>query len=398
MIYRTPFSWLCGKIFFFSTPLEQKTKIYFRKSIKVMNIRTLDEYYSKALGIFNPYQALPHRIDKTLPHFDKHAYKMFPKYQFVYDKLFVAKSQGMKCGRLKDLLGRNDIEYPIFVKPRYGHKTASSKNCFKIKSFDELEPLLHMKEMMWSEFVNATEGMTDMFLVNGEIVYHLSYKYSEKQYGFADVWKYISPETRPPEPVVAWAKQHMTGFTGPLNLQYRADKIIEVGLRFARSGVYIESAGNKLIVDSINHAWLNKQWDHKNDEGLGFAPFYSFKSWSPIPLLYIAPQYAVDAVMKYHGCGIFYEYYFEPTGKDGLVFFQFMHTDFKAGMKAKKAMEQMVVGLNFILLALLVVSVYKLYWRQPMWIIATCLFLSTGLLNSIDVLYHQIKNQLQFLA
>jgi len=60
-------------------------------------------------------------------------------------------------------------------------------------------------------------------------------------------------------------------------------------------------------------------------------------------------------------------------------------------------MEQMVVGMNFILLALLVVSVYKLYVKEPMWLIVTCVLLFTGLLNSIDVLYHQIKNQMQFL-
>ena len=33
----------------------------------------------------------------------------------------------------------------------------------------------------------------------------------------------------------------------------------------------------------------------------------------------------------------FYEYYFEPAGKNGMVAFQFMHEDYKLGMKAKKS-------------------------------------------------------------
>ena len=361
-----------------------------------MNIRTLDEYYSNALGIFNPYKALPFRIDQTLPRFDITAYKKFPKYNFVYDKLFIARSQGMKCGRLKDLIGKRDVQFPIFVKPRYGHKTASSKNCYKVKSTAELEPLLYIPEMMWSEFVDATEGMTDMVLVNGEIVYQLSYKYSEKQYGFADVWKFISPDNQPPESVVAWARKHMVGFTGPLNLQYRADKIIEVGLRFARSGIYIESTKNKALIDSINYMWKEKQWEHKNDEALKFTPFYSFKAWSPTPLLYIAPQYAVDAVMKSHGCGIFYEYYFEPTGS-GLVFFQFMHENFEDGMRAKHAIEEIVVGMHMIVILLVVAGIVKLIKeREPRLFIGAMVLWSTSLFNSIDVLFHQIKNQRQF--
>lgn len=363
-----------------------------------MNIRTLDEHYSNALGIFNPYKVLPFQIDKTLPRFDSTAYKKFPKHNFVYDKLFIARSQGMQCGRLKDLMGKQDVLFPIFAKPRYGHKTASSKNCFKIKSMADLVPLYEIPNMMWSEFVDATEGMTDMVLVNGTIVYQLSYKYSEKQYGFADVWKYISPDTQPPESVVEWCRKHMAGFTGPLNVQYRADKIIEIGLRFARSGIYLESTKNQALIDSINHMWREKQWDYKKDEALSFAPFYSFKAWSPMPLLYIAPQYAADAVMKVYGCGVFYEYYFEPTGKDGVVFFQFMHDDFETGMRAKKAMEEMVVGMNLIVLLLLLAGCLKLFKdRDPYMLLGAFLLLITSLLNSIDVLYHQIKNQRQFL-
>ena len=146
-------------------------------------IKKYDKSYSKLLRIFNPYETFPYKIHPKLPKFDITAYNLNPRHQFVYDKLFVADSQGMICGELKNA---KDAEYPIFIKPRYGHKTSSSKNCYKIKSYEELKPFLSKKEMMWSEFVNSKESMTDFVLINGEIVYQITYVYSEKQNGFAD--------------------------------------------------------------------------------------------------------------------------------------------------------------------------------------------------------------------
>jgi len=303
----------------------------------------------------------------------------------------------MKCGTLNSLRNK-DIEFPIFIKPRYGHKSASSKNCYKIKSYEELEKQFHKPEMMWSEFVNATEGMTDFILVNGTIVYQLSYKYSEKQHGFADDWKFISPELNPPQEIVDWVTRTMTGYTGPLNVQYRDVKIIEVGLRFARSGMYIESAGSKTLVDTINHMWKTKTWNYANDDKLGFKPFYSFKSWSPMPIIYLLPQHVVDWIVRSHDCMTFYEYYFEPTGKSSLIFFQLLHHDFDKGMKAKKLLEKVLVTMNVLIAVLflngIILATKKIYWVL---ILSIILFLTT-MDNSLDVIVHQIKNQRQFFS
>jgi len=364
-----------------------------------MNLQTLDDMYSKALGIFNPYKALKYRITNDLPRFDAQAYRMNPQYQFVYDKLFIAESQGMACGTLDSLKGKTDLKYPIFIKPRYGHKSASSKNCYKIKSYGELEKQFHKPEMMWSEFVDATEGMTDFILVNGAIVYQLTYKYSEKQHGFADVWKFISPDLTPPRQIVDWVTRHMTGYTGPVNVQYRDTKIIEVGLRFARSGMYIESAGNKVLIDTINDMWKTKTWNHTRDDKLGFKPFYSFKSWSPIPIFYLLPQHVIDWVVRSHKCMTFYEYYFEPTGKSSLIFFQLLHHDFETGMRTKKLLETFLVSMNVIIALLLIAGVALALTTRKAWllVLAIILFLTT-MDNSLDVIVHQVRNQKQFLG
>jgi len=361
-----------------------------------MNLRSLDSAYCKALGIFNPYDALEYRITNDLPRFDAQAYRLNKEYRFVYDKLFIAQSQGMRCGTLESL--RTDTpDFPIFIKPRYGHKTASSKYCYKIASRAELEPHFSKPDMMWSEFVNATEGMTDFVLVDGEIVYQLSYKYSEKQLGFADVWKLISSDLQPPSEIVDWVGKHMQGYTGPLNVQYRDVKIIEVGMRFARSGMYIESAQNHDLVDAINRMWETKSWDHRADNKLRITPFYSFKCWSPCPVFYLLPQHAVDWIMHKHKCMTFYEYYFEPTGKSSLVFFQFLHRDFEKGMQAKRELERWLIVMNAVMAILLLFGVLMVVWKKTFtWLVVALLLYLTTLINSVDVIVHQIKNQRQF--
>jgi hypothetical protein len=322
----------------------------------IKSIKKYDKQYTSLLGIFNPYDTFPYKIHSDLPKFDIVAYNKNPKFRFVYDKLFIATSQSMAAGVLTET---ETAQYPIFIKPRYGHKTSSSKDCYKISSPEELKPFLTKPDMMWSEFVDAKESMTDFFLINGEIVYQLTYIYSEKQHGFADEWKFISPDNEPPEEIVEWVKRYMAGYTGPVNVQYRSTKIIEVGLRFARSGMYLESTHNKHLIFTINRAWETGVWVHKNEDDLRFTPFYSFKCWSPFPVICLIPQHLIDIIMIYNKSQPFYEYYFEPTGKSSVIFFQFLHEDFKKGMQTKKFLEWCMMVLSFIILICLTISIYS---------------------------------------
>ena len=339
---------------------------------------------------------------KSMPEFDIQAYEAFPNHQFVYDKLFIAKSQNMQGGELSELEDNSaDVTYPIFIKPRYGHKSASSKNCYKINRYSDLTPHFPKPEMMWSEFVDSTESMTDFIIVNGKIVYQLTYLYSEKQHGFSDAWKYIASENAPPSAIIEWVNKNMTGYTGPLNVQYRSDKIIEVGMRFARGGIYLESTDNGSLIDNINHFWKTKTWNYKTEEQLGFKPYYSFKCWSPFPIVYLIPQHLLDIVMKTTGCKRFYEYYFEPTGTGNLVFFQFLHEDFVKGMLVKRTIEALMIFFHIVLLLLFVSAIALILNDYPLGrtllLIFVLIFLTT-FDNSLNILHNQIANQKQFVS
>ena len=358
-------------------------------------IKEYDKRYSKLLRILNPYDTVPYKLDPTMPSTDGKAYKANPQYRQLYDKLFILQSQHLEGGELIELKEK-EVSYPIFIKPRYGHKTSSSKDCYKIKKKEDLEPHFHKKHMMWSEFIDATEGMTDFVMVNGEIVYQLTYVYSDKQYGFADVWKHISSESKPPPEIVAWVHKHLQGYTGPLNIQYRDTKIIEIGLRFARRGMYIESTQHKELIESINHVWKQKTWNYRED--IVIQPFYSFKCWSPIPVLCLLPHHLIRMVLTYYGAMNFYEYYFEPTGKNSTIFFQFLHRDFDTGMKLKYTLERLLAIVNtFFIICIFVLFIctilkIKCTWLWYVWI---GIFLSS-MVNSLQIISKQISHQKQF--
>lgn len=347
-----------------------------------------DRQWCKTMGLHNPYRdPWPILISKKIPNYDSTAYKRFPKYNFVYDKLWVAKTQGIKCGKL-DTLKKQNIDLPIFIKPRYGNESASSKNCYKITNFDQLEKFKNLHNMMWSEFIDEREGMTDFVLHNGVIVYQITYIYSKTQKGtVADVWKKISHDTKPPEHIVKWVNKYMYDFSGICNVQYRGDKIIEVSLRLSRGGAYIYCTDNKVLIENLNSLADHNIWNYEDNDKLSFDTFYSFKAYTNLFIIYLMPQYLINYIMKRYDCLPFYEYYFEPGKHLGMVFFQFMNKDFKKGMKVKKIIECLMCLSQLFILALIVICIIayiKKYKQRHTILLVFVLIYLTRFLNPIS--------------
>ena len=354
------------------------------------------------LKLHNPYSDNWNTlISKKVPDFDIQAYRRYKKYRFVYDKLWVAQSQGIESGTLESLKNEeSDHQFPIFIKPRWGHKTSSSKNCFKIKDVDELSKYLNKTDdMMWSEYVAEKEQMTDLMLQQGQIMHQITYVYSSEQKGsIADEWKHIGPDSRPPQAIITWISNHLSGFTGVCNVQYRGEKIIEVGLRLARGGAYIYCTQNDLLIRNINDLVETGSWNYLSPEELNFTPFYSFKCYVSLPIVYIYPQYVMDTIMKIGGCMNFYEYYFEPSGSVGMVGFQFMNKDYKKGMMIKKVIEILLnLGqLFFYLMIIFLVIIYILKRKYFLTIGVVVLFMYlTKILNPLGIHNNLFNSQKQ---
>jgi hypothetical protein len=94
----------------------------------------------------------------------------------------------------------------------------------------------------------------------------------------------------------------------------------------------------------------------------------------------------------------FYEYYFEPTGTSSTVFFQFLHRDFKQGMRLKKTIELTlsIVNTFFILttlfLTLSLIFKIKCNWLWYIW----AGLLVSSMVNSLEIIRKQYTHQAQF--
>jgi hypothetical protein len=359
-----------------------------------------EERWCSLMGYFNPYtDHFTTKLTSKMPFFDKECYYRYPRFKHVYDKLWIVKSQGLPAGRLEKLKGKEEkVTYPIFIKPRWGHLSASSKNCFKVNSAEELKQYVHYKNMMWSEFIDANERMTDFILLNGKIVHQITYVYSEKQNGFSDDWKFVSPESTPAPIITEWVNHHMTDFTGVVNVQSRDSKIIEVGLRFARGGAYLVSTENTALITNINNIFLKKEWDYNLGEEMKFKPFYVYKCFTTWPIIFLFPQKIIDWYMRKHTSRPFYEYYFEPVGKTGMVFFQFMDDDFERGMQTKQEIETIFDRAQLIMYILIglaaLIGLTKSTFRYPFLLFVLFIFL-IRVFNPIIANYKLYKAQKQ---
>lgn len=360
-----------------------------------------EEKWCKKMGYFNPYiDKFTTHLSLNMPFFDNTCYERYPNYRFLYDKLWIIKSQGLNGGRLEKLEGKEDkVNYPIFIKPRWGHLSASSKNCFKISTADELKKYIHYKNMMWSDFIDAKEIMTDYILLNGKIVHQITYVYSEKQNEFSDDWKFISPASTPAPNVTEWIKTHIKDHTGVINVQCRDNKIIEAGLRLARGGAYLVSTENAALIENVNRIFDSQTWHYNLTDEMKFKPFYVYKCYTKIPIIYIFPQKLMDWFITKHTDRPFYEYYFEPTGSSGMIFYQFMDNDFEKGMQTKLQLEKIfdiAQILMYVLLALMIFLLAFTNWSYKYFFAfaVLCIFLMR-IFNPIATNYSLYKAQKQ---
>ena len=345
--------------------------------------------WSRIIGVPDQYHdPWAVTLSKQVPEFDSQSFEKYYDHNFIYDKLWIAESQGLLCGKLETLIKHPQkyLEYPIFIKPRWGHKSASSKNCYKIDSHEDIKSYSHLEEMIWTEFIDDREEMTDFFVYNGKIVFYICYKYSKSQNGVvADEWKYVSQKNKPPGNIVDWVTSNMKGYSGICNAQYRGNKIIEISLRLSRGGAYIYSTNLPGLVENINNLVLYNKWDYTKAEKFQFRPFYAFKSFTTVPLIYIPPFFMLENIVKKNNCKEFYEYYFEPSGKDGMAFFQFMNEDFEKGMMIKEEIENLTNRMNYFFYFMILLILLLLlcgYSKTHYVIIITIVLYMTRCLNS----------------
>jgi hypothetical protein len=164
----------------------------------------------------------------VIPTNDVEAYKLpqNARYLYLYDKLIIAQTQGLKCG--------TDIprEYPVFAKPRinlYG----MSRGATKIDN--ESQYRAHQSkvsdELFWTEYLTGDHLSIDLFLKEGKILRVFCFKGYVAEKGMFDYWRFI-PDYPLPDRITGWFRKHLRGYTGCVNIETIGENMIECHLRY----------------------------------------------------------------------------------------------------------------------------------------------------------------------
>lgn len=288
------------------------------------------------------------------------AYSKYKKYNFVYDKFFVMKSQGIECNTM-DII---PLTFPVFVKPKINLK-GGNRGCFVINNKNEFIEIREkyknkkteiIKELFWSSVINGEEGSTDFIVSDGMIKYEIDYKIKKIPGSIIGIETIISNNNKTPDRVRKWLYKHLSGFTGIVNLQYIGDTIIEAGLRPDAGGRFIQWTENKTLIENINYFTETGKWIQRPENELKYDDVYVIGCYKDYPIIYYIPYPIVEKILKNNNIQNWH--YYIDVQKNGKKYINIVDKNRDKLLKVKKIIENTMNLLNtmFIFLFLSIFS------------------------------------------
>jgi len=184
------------------------------------------------------FEGVPCPDDVDIPTEDGDAWLWYPRYKWIYDKLAVAESQGLRCAPH----GIEPDAYPVFSKPIYNMRGmgAGSGVLRSAREYRHRQRPGHM----WMEKLEGEHVSTDCAVVQGEVRWMRHAVGAPLEGGMFDHWTVLA-EGRPAVEswLERWVEEHMGGYTGMLNFETIGARIIEVHMRFADQWPDLYGAG-----------------------------------------------------------------------------------------------------------------------------------------------------------
>jgi len=215
--------------------------------------------------------------DVTIPTDDELAYRLYPEHRWVYSKLQVAESQGLDCAPH----GIVPESYPVFSKPIMNLRGMGTGGQV-VTSQAEFERI-QQPGYMWMPMMTGDHVSTDGVLVDGEPQWWRHTVGLEMGGGTFNYWT-IEADARPDleAEIGDWARAHLGGYTGAVNIETIGGQIIEVHLRFADQWPDLYGDG---WLEALVQLYAEGTWAYADDDrrtgysvvlfgghGAGYAP------------------------------------------------------------------------------------------------------------------------------
>ncbi len=184
---------------------------------------------------------------------DTDAWQWYPAHRWVYDKLAVALSQGLDAGPH----GTPPPRFPVFSKPIINLKGmgAGSRVLHSQADYEGHYAPGHF----WMTLLEGRHVSSDLAVVEGEPRWwrHVTGKPAGE--GTFDYWTvHAEPDAEIERRAGGWVREHLTDYTGMLNLETIGATIIEAHLRFADQWPDLYGAG---WVNAVVRLYETSTWD-----------------------------------------------------------------------------------------------------------------------------------------
>lgn len=211
------------------------------------------------------------RTNADVPTRDVDAWQLNPEHRWVYDKLAIARSEGIAAGPH----GTVPPHFPIFSKPitNLNGMGAGSRALHTLAEYKASYAAGHM----WVTLAEGEHVSSDIAVVEGEPCWWRHSTGRPAGQGTFDYWTvHAAPKTDVEARCGAWVRRHLMGYTGMLNLETIGGSIIEAHLRFSAQWPDLYGAG---WVEALVRLYDRKRWtfaDTDRRDGYSVVLFVPF--------------------------------------------------------------------------------------------------------------------------
>jgi hypothetical protein len=213
-----------------------------------------------------------------IPTDDTDGYRFNPRHRWIYNKLLVARFQGLDCG----LHDSPPPRYPVFCKPVTNLKGMGAGSCVLRNEHDYRENC--KPGDFWMTLMTGEHISTDWAVVEGEAAWCRHTLGIPGAGGTFHYWM-IEARARPELEKYCrdWIRIYLPDYTGMLNMETIGGRIIEAHLRFADQWPDLYGAR---WLDSVVRLYEHRVWDFADH---GRADGYSVVLFGPHGLKYRYP-------------------------------------------------------------------------------------------------------------
>ena len=196
--------------------------------------------------------------DIVIPTDDPDCYELYPHHRSIYNKLWIAESQGLECAPH----GVAPKHFPVFSKPIYNLKGMGSGT----KVFASLEQYEREQQPghFWMPLLTGEHVSTDVAVVAGEAAWWRHTVGAPLADGMFDYWAVLA-ESRPEleAALAAWLRRNLASYTGIVNFETIGGRIIEGHLRLADQWVDLYGRG---WVASVVQLYRDARWTFRDED------------------------------------------------------------------------------------------------------------------------------------